>query len=295
MNFRYLSFLLILGAGWGLTHPLSKIAVEGGHPPFLMMFWQVALVTLVLGAVTIQRSRLPLWTAEAWRFYIAVAILGTVVPNATFYISISRLPSGVMSILISMVPLISFPIAMLAGTDRFSVVRLMGLTLGLMGVVLIAGPGGGLPPGAAAALPLAMIGPLFYALEANYVARKGTAGMDAVQAMTGASLVALPICLLLVLVTGQWALPPMPPGRPEWALVASSMIHAVLYTGYVWLAARAGAVFASQSSYLTTATGILWAMLLLGERFSLSVWVALVVMLFGVALVQPRPSVAPAT
>jgi drug/metabolite transporter (DMT)-like permease len=37
-----------------------------------------------------------------------------------------------------------------------------------------------------------------------------------------------------------------------------------------------------------TGMGVCWAMALLGERFSPMVWLALVVMLSGVALVQPR-------
>jgi drug/metabolite transporter (DMT)-like permease len=47
-------------------------------------------------------------------------------------------------------------------------------------------------------------------------------------------------------------------------------------------------VFASQCSYIVTAAGLLWAMLLLGERFSPWVWAAVAVMLFGLSLVQPR-------
>ena len=61
-----------------------------------------------------------------------------------------------------------------------------------------------------------------------------------------------------------------------------------MYAGYVWLAARAGAVFATQVAYVVTGSGVLWAMLLLGERFSGWVWAALVVMLLGLFLVQPR-------
>ncbi len=285
---RLVAFLVVLGAGWGLTHPLSKIATQAGHPPFLMLFWQMVIVVAVLGGATLMRGRKLPATPEALRFYVVVAVLGTVVPNASFYLSIARLPSGVMSILVSAVPMIAFPLALATGADRFSVPRLLGLLMGLGGVALIAGPGGGLEPSVVAAIPAALIGPLFYALEANYVARRGMAGMDPVTAMTGAALVALVLCLGLVLVTGQWALPPAPPGASEWALIASSAIHAVLYAGYIWLAARAGAVFASQSSYLITATGVLWSMAILGERFPPSVWLALAVMLAGVALVQPR-------
>ena len=84
---------------------------------------------------------------------------------------------------------------------------------------------------------------------------------------------------------------PMPLGRPEWALILSSALHALLYASFVWLAARAGSVFASQSAYFTTASGIVWAMLLLGERFSPWVWAAAGLMLCGLMLVSPRPRV----
>ena len=35
--------------------------------------------------------------------------MGTLIPNATFYISVERLPAGIMSILISTIPLMAFP------------------------------------------------------------------------------------------------------------------------------------------------------------------------------------------
>jgi drug/metabolite transporter (DMT)-like permease len=113
------------------------------------------------------------------------------------------------------------------------------------------------------------------------------AGMDAVQAMFGVSVVGMVLAAPIALGTGQWV-DPLPMGRPEWALVLSSAVHALVYSSYFWLASKAGSVFAAQCSYLVTASGVFWAMLLLGERFSPLVWVALVVMLAGVALVQPR-------
>ena len=243
----------------------------------------------VLGGLTLIRGKGLSVKPAALRFYVVVAVLGTLVPNATFYTSVTRLPSGIMSILISMVPLVAFPIAMILGMDQFSPRRLAGLALGLAGVLLIALPSASLPdPGMAAFLPLAMVGPLVYALESTYVARVGTAGMDAVQAMFGASLVGLLLCVPIMLTLGHWFAMPLPPGRAEWALIASSALHALLYSSFVWLAAHAGAVFASQSSYIVTASGVVWAMLILGERFSPWVWAAAAVMLMGLTLVQPR-------
>jgi len=112
--------------------------------------------------------------------------------------------------------------------------------------------------------------------------------------MFGASVMGAVLCLPLTLATGSWVDPSLPWERPEVALIAASVVHGAVYAGYVWLAARAGSVFASQSGYLVTGLGLFWAMALLGERFPPLVWLALAVMLAGVALVQPRGRAAQA-
>lgn len=218
-----------------------------------------------------------------------IAVIGTLVPNTSFYLSVERLPAGIMSILIATVPLIAFPIALALGAERVEARRVLGLLAGIGGVALIALPAASLPdPAMAAFLPLAMVGPLFYAIEGNVVARTGTLGMSAVQAMALVSAVGAALALPLALATGQMFSPFATWGRAEAAMLAGSAAHAFAYAAYVWLAARAGAVFAAQCSYIVTGTGVLWAMALLGERFSPWVWAALVLMLAGLALVQPR-------
>ncbi len=288
-HWKFRTALLVLGVGWGATQPLGKIAASSGHGPFALIFWQLVVCTVLLGAITLVRGRGLVLTRRALGFYGVVALLGTLVPGATFYISVARLPAGIMSILISTIPLMAFPLNLALGSDRFDWKRLGGLLLGLGGVALIALPRASLPdPGMVAFLPLALIGPACYALEGTFVSRYGMAGMDPVQAMFGASVMGLILCVPVVLFTGQWVSPMPPWGRPEAALLLSSGLHALLYAGYVGLAAAAGAVFATQTSYIVTASGLVWAMALLGERFSGWVWLAMVGMLAGLALVRPR-------
>jgi drug/metabolite transporter (DMT)-like permease len=289
----FVGILVLMGAGWGATPPLGKIATSTGHQPFGLIFWQLVICSLVLGAVSLPRGKGLVLRSDAVVFYLVVAVLGTLIPNYTFYLAVPHLPSGIMSIIISTVPMIAFVVALGLGMDRVSGGRIAGLMLGLTGVALIALPGGNLAGGSAGWLLVALVGPVFYALEATYVARQGTAGLDAVQAMFGASVVGAVLCLPVALQSGQFFNPFAADfGPPEWALVASSSVHAVVYATYVWLAARAGSVFAAQCSYLVTGMGVFWAMLFLDERFSPVVWLALVVMLSGVALVQPRKAQA---
>lgn len=276
--------LVATGLAWGSTQTLGKIAVSTGHGPLGLIFWQLVIGVAVLApfAGRFRPGRRQLG------FAALIATIGTLIPNTTFYLSVAHVPAGVMSIIIATVPMLAFPIALALGMDRAGAGRIAGLMCGLAGVAMIAAPGGGLPAAALAWLPVALVGPLFYAIEGNVVARIGTLGMTAVQAMALVSAVGAVMALPLALATGQWIDPLAAFGAAEGALVLSSVAHAFAYAAYVWLAARAGAVFAAQVSYIVTGSGVVWAMAILGERFPPLVWAALVLMLAGLALVAPR-------
>ncbi len=281
--------LLIMGAGWGITSPLSKIAVSTGHQPLGLVFWQMVIGAVLLGAIVFVRGgRLALGRRQI-TLYLAIAFLGTILPNAASYRAAAHLPAGVMSIVIAMVPMFAFPIALALGQDRFSIARVVGLGLGLGGVALLVGPEASLPDRAMVAfIPLALIAPFFYGLEGNFVGKFGTAGLDPNEVLFGASVFGAVLSFPLALGFGHWLNPLGGFGAPESALVLSSIVHALVYSGYVWLVGRAGAVFAAQVSYLVTIFGVGWAMLILDEAYSGYIWGALGLMLLGMFLVQPR-------
>ena len=283
--------LLLLGAGWGLTMPLTKIAVSTGYKHFGLLFWQMAVGVVVMSVIAIPLGlRLPLGRAQM-RVYVIIALIGSVLPNSASYQAAVHLPSGVMSILLSMVPIWAFPVALFLALDRFERRRFAGLVVGLFAVLLIVLPGSDM----AGAIPvfwvlIGLVSGFFYAFEGNYVARWGTAGMGPIQVLWGASLAGMVIALPLALATGQWIDPLPPYGAPDAAHVLSAATHVLVYTLYVWLVGQAGPVFAVQVSFLVTIFGVLWARLILAEAYPPAVWAALGLMLLGMYLVQPRQS-----
>lgn len=289
--------LALFGAMWGATQPLGKIAVSEGYRAPGLVFSQLVIGAVILLAVNrLQGQGLP-WGRDHLRVYAVLALIGTILPNTASYEAIRHLPSGLVSILLSMVPLFAFPIALLLAVDHFSLRRLLGLMCGLAGVLLIVLPEASLPnPAMILFVPLALIAPLFYAFEGNYVARWGIAGLDPVQALCGASIVGAVIALPYAVLTGTFIDPRGPWGAPDLAIVASAVLHAGAYTGYVWMVGRTGPVFAVQVSYLVTGFGVVWAMIFLGESYSGWVWAAMALMFVGMFLVQPRrdTSLAPA-
>lgn len=280
--------LLLLGAGWGLTQPLTKIAVSEGYEPLGLIFWQMVIGALAMGLFRLARGKPLRLPRRLWWFFLMIALLGTVLPNSFSYRAAAHLPAGVMSVVISLVPIFAFPIAMALGMDRFDWKRMGGLAAGLCGVVLLVGPDSLPNPAMVVWVPVALVAPLCYGFEGNIVARWGMHGLGPGHVLFGASVMGALVALPLALASGQFIDPRTGWNAPEYALVASSVIHVAVYTGYVWLVSQAGAVFAAQVSYLVTGTGVLWSMVLLSERYSGWIWAALVLIFAGMFLVRPR-------
>ncbi len=292
--------LLAVGLAWGLSTPLVKIGVEGGFAPLGVLLWQLCLSVALLGGwLGLRRVRgtdpgplVPLRPAEA-RLYAAVAGLGIVGPHWISYTALGHLPAGVISIIVSMVPLFALPLALALGMERFRPQRALGLALGAMAVALLVVPQASLPGAAAAGFVLfAMLTPLCYAMEGAYVAGRASRHAGPLQTLLGGSTLGLVVVAPLAFVSGQAVTPWAAWGPAAAAVALSGLVSPLAYAGYVTLLRTTGPVFAAQVAYLVTASGMLWAMTLLGERYSGWIWAALALLFAGLFLVQPRPAPA---
>lgn len=286
--------LVLMGAGWGLTQPMIKIAVSTGYGHFGLVFWQLVIgATLMAGICACRRRRLPLNFA-ALRLYLTLAMIGTIVPNSLSYQAAVHLPSGIMSLLVSMIPMFAFVIALGLGMDSLAWRRIVGLLFGLAGVLMIIAPGVDLgqevPVFWAAVYVLTT---LCYAFEGNFIAKWGTQGLGPFQVMFGASLMGAVVMAPVVVASGQYITPEWPMPVAQQGLLTASVVHVFVYATYVWLAGRTGAVFTVQVSYLVTGSGLIWAWLILDEAYASTIWIALSAMFIGMYLVQPRPKLEP--
>lgn len=281
-------YLVLFGLSWGLTVPLIKIAVSAGHHPLGLLFWQMFLSALMLGLyLLVKRQRLPL-SRTAIVYYLIIAVIGTLIPNSFSLVATSKLPAGIMAIVIATVPIMSLFIALLARLERFSWQRSLGVVLGVCALMLIALPEAGLPdPAMAPWMLVALIAPLCYAIEGNFVSARGPRELSPVVTLFGASVLGSAFLAPIVWLNGYGVSMTSGMDKSLWALLGSSVGHVIAYCGYLWLLARAGAVFTSQVAYVVTLTGVLGAVLMLGERYGILVWAAVALMLLGVSLVRP--------
>jgi drug/metabolite transporter (DMT)-like permease len=282
--------LTIIGATWGLTVPAMKIAVDSGYPVTGVLFWQVALASSVALLLFIIKRRRVAITKRRMALFAWITAFGSVLPGLVSYSATAHLPAGVMAITISMVPIFIMPIAIFTGHEVFKAKRVFGVLMGALAIILLIGPDTSLPdPSKAAFVLLALLSPLCYAFEDNYIAYFGLDGLTPIEALLGSSLLGVVVMAAVIVNQGTF-IPIWQDGfsAADWAIVVIGVTTGIAYAGFIWIIGQAGPVFSGQIAYLVTIFGILWSMLLLGESYSGYIWAAFAAMLYGMFLVRPR-------
>lgn len=286
--FFNLAGIVFFGLCWGTTIPLTKIAVEAGHHPLGFIFWQMVIASVLLGGYLVFKRERVASSFTAVKYYLIIAFIGTLIPNTFSLIATDHLPAGIMAIIIATVPIMSLLVALLAGIEKFSLMRCMGVVLGVSALVLIGLPDTSLPdPSKAPWLLVSLVAPLCYAIEGNFVAARAPIKLSPVVTLFGASVLGSVLLLPVATMTDMSVSLATPWDLSRWAIVGSAVGHVIAYSGYLFLLGRAGAVFTSQIGYVVTLTGIVGAVIFLGESYGYTVWLAVGMMLIGVALVRP--------
>lgn len=288
-KFKLLAWLSLLGIIWGSTIPLTKTAVSTGHSPLGLIAWQLVIATLFMTVLVIWRKSKIVIDAKHVLFFAIIAFGGTLIPNFFSYIAAFHLPGGVMALVIALVPIFSLVVALTFRIERFVWLRMIGVLLGAVAIALLVLPEASLPDRSKVIYVfVGLIAPLFYGIEGNYLMLKKPDDTGPIATLFGASVVGLLVTVPLALLTGTFINPADGIGAPELALTLSGVLHVVAYVGYVWLVGQAGSVFASQVAYVVTPAGVIMSILFLNERPSYYIYAALLILMIGLVMVQPK-------
>ena len=286
---RAWAVLLFMGLVWGLSFSLAKVATSAGAHPFGITLWQALLGAGFLIAFNAKRRRSISCRPELLRLYLICGVLGTVIPSILFFYAAARVSAGVLSITVIVVPILTFVLSMAFGLERFAVGRVTGVACGAIAVLLLVAPEASLPdPSASLWVLVACAAAACYAAENLVITLRMPESADPFMVACGMFLAASVIMIPLVLATESFVPLSWPWGPVEWSIVAMAAINSVAYSLFIYLVDRAGPLFASQTAYVVTLAGIAWGMALFDEQHSVWIWLSLVLMLAGLALVTPR-------
>ena len=282
--------LILIGATWGMTIPAMKIAVTDGYPISGVLFWQVFLAGFTALLLFLPKYRAIRLSKRRLILFAWIMVFGSLLPGAISYTAAFHLPAGVMAITIAMVPIFIMPIAILTGHEIFKKTRALGVFMGAISILLLIGPDASLPnPAKAGFVLLAILSPLCYAFEDNFVAYFGLDGLTPVETLLGSATMGSIVLAVLVVCQGSF----IPLWQNGWsdadlAILLIGLNPGVAYAGFIWIIGQGGPVFAGLVAYLVTLFGVLWSILALGETYSGYIWAAFAIMCLGMFLVRPR-------
>ena len=282
------ALVLVAGTIWGITFSLAIIAAEADLHPIGLGFWQALGGAMVLAAVSLIRGKWPRIDGANLTRFTVIALLGTAVPGVLYFYAARHIPAGILAITIALVPMMTYALSLFFGIDRRSAIRLIGVALGFVAMVLLSRPEALPDPGMAVWIGVALMAAVCYTLENIFVELKVPDDTDMVCLLMGGMIIATIIMLPVVVVTDSFVPLSIPLDTAELSVIAMILINSFAYVVFLYLIKSSGAVFASMMGYVVTISGVGWGILLFQERHSLLIWIALGLMLTGMALVRPR-------
>ena len=281
--------LILIGVVWGITFSLARFLVQSGAHPLGINLWVSGMGSIVLSFfLFIRRQPLPVEKAHLW-FYLVCGLSGTVIPGTLLFYAAGHVAAGVLAITIALVPMMTFLSALRFRLESNDIKRILGVVLGLIAITMIAAPETSLPdPDSRIWVMVAGVASLLYCFENMVIALKKPGGTDAFTILCGMQILSSVMMLPIVLITDSFVAPSWPLGLKDAVLIAMALINVSSYGAFIYLVDTCGPVFASQMAYIVTLAGVLWGILILSESHSFWVWAALLVMMAGLVLVQPK-------
>lgn len=278
----------VLALTWGSAFAFIAVGVET-LAPSLVAFGRLALGAILLTAYMLHRGRrLPPLTDTRWFWFAALGLFGNTLPFTLIAIGQQSVPSGVAGILMGMTPLAILAAAhfVLPG-ERLSPAKAAGFLTGFSGIVLLMGPSAleGMASASFVGQALIFTATLAYATNAIlYQAGPETPpSVVAAGSLICATVLALPLAVF-DLATGQQA------SLPSLASLAAVAALGLLPTAlaamvYMAIARQVGAAFIATVNYAVPAVAAMIGVLL-GEALGVQAWIALLVILAGIAIAR---------
>jgi drug/metabolite transporter (DMT)-like permease len=272
--------LLALAVLWSGVFFLTKVAL-GDMRPFTVVALRLGLGALVLHAVVLASgARMPT-APRTWAAFAGMGALNNLVPFCLIAWGQTQIGSGLAAILIASTPLFTVLLAHVwTHEERMTPNRFGGVLLGLVGVIVMIGPGalgaGALGGGALGRLvtpapghvlgQLAVLGAAVSYACAGIFGRRFRALPPMVTAtgqVTAGAFMVLPLALVF---DRPWAQPM--PGLAAWAAVAAAAVFctALGYALYFRILATAGATNLLLVTLLMPVGAVWLGMAILGEH-----------------------------
>ncbi|TBW49127.1 DMT family transporter [Marinobacter halodurans] len=257
--------LLLVGTFLALSLMMAKFADGAGAPRLTFLMVALAGAGIVLMLLTaLQRQAMP-FNRRTLEYALVTGVL-LALPNALGFLAVRHVGAGFISLSFAFPILITWVMAVLLGMEALRIQRLLGVSLALVGGVILALSKAGSSTGDPAWAVLILAMPVVLAVGNIYRTRRWPVGTSpiflAAIMLIGAALALLPF--VWATEAGQFGDLFRSSTVPV-LLGVETGVFSILYFFYFVLQKLAGPVYLSQIGTVAAVVGTLIAVLALGE------------------------------
>jgi drug/metabolite transporter (DMT)-like permease len=261
------ALLGVLSVLWGGSFFFNGLALKG-FPPLTLVLLRVSLAALILlPLLRAYRIDFPAGVS-AWAPFVAVALFNNVLPFSLIVVGQTFVTSGLASILNATTPVFTVIVMAASGEEKLSPQRVAGVTIGLIGVIILRGGFGLDLAGQGMGIALCLAAAFSYGIAALLARRH--LGQSLPLATATFQLVASSVMMAVIagVVDRPWRLPL--PGLTTWlAVIGLALLSTALaYIVFFQILRRSGATNVMLVTLLIPLTAILLGALVLDENIS---------------------------
>lgn len=282
--------LIALVIMFGSAFMFTKLAVQE-FSPAIVAAGRIIIAAIVLLLIALLRKESFGFLRNTWLLIIALAITGDCLPFYLISWGQQTVDSSIAGILMAVVPLTTIVLAhFFVVGEPLTTNRVVGFLLGFLGIIVLLGPAALAKFESGANVVISMLailgGAISYAINTILAKRLPNESFLAISTavLVIASLIMLPILLVS---NDAWIIKP---GRIEFiSLVLLGVFPTALATiVYFAVIARVGPSFLSQINYLIPVWAVLMGIVFLNEFIGIKEYIALAIILLGIAVAQRR-------
>ena len=284
----------MLGITWGAFFSLSRFAGETQMTPMVLVAYIIVAELPFFYLICWRRGRFPrVWRPASMLFYLMAASVGYFIPAVLELQAAPIIGAGLLTIFVSMTPLITVIVAFVMRTEEKTLQKLIGVMVGTLALMPLMLSEDMIMPrreDAKTGFILALSVACCYGLYHNLVSKFWPEGEDAWQLATGETISGLLVLVPFALIV--YGVEPLPFHGYDIPLVLGSYLF--LSMASIWLyfyvLKAGGPIFASMAGFISLAAGVVFGMVLFGERHTPWVLVSMLGMVLAIWLTSRQGS-----
>ncbi|WP_119342648.1 DMT family transporter [Facilibium subflavum] len=277
--------LLLLGTLWGSGYTIARYCMTHGVHPLGYGFWQ-SIGPMIFLILVVISAKIPFSIKPNYiRYYIACGVLGIAIPNTMMYFAAQHIPSGILTVLVNTVPILTFPLSILFALERFTYQRFLLVLIGFLGIFLTIISNSSLP--SLHNIPwsiITLIAPLSFSLCAVWISAFRPMPSNSLSLSLG-MLIISSICLTpLTFLMHKFYPISFPLNTNDWLILLEIILSSAGYIVLFILIKLAGPVYYSLVGGVASIVGLLWGRIFYNEGLNLISWIGVVLIISAIVL-----------